>query len=65
MIKIKINQGQVPIIVKRQDFNSLEAAWIRAKEEYNNKISIEDHFSDIGYDIIVEFMIRICYLIEN
>ena len=27
------------------------------KEEYNEKISLEDPFSDIGYDIIVEFMI--------
>ena len=54
--KVKINQGQVPIIVKKQDFNSLEIAWIKAKEEYNDKISSEDSFSDIGYDIIVEFM---------
>ena len=54
--RVKINQGQVPIIVKKQDFNSLEVAWIKAKEEYNDKISIEDSFSDIGYDIIVEFM---------
>tara|TARA_Y100001970_G_scaffold90730_1_gene114441 strand:+ start:124 stop:2394 length:2271 start_codon:yes stop_codon:yes gene_type:complete len=55
--KVKINQGQVPIIVKKQDFNSLEDAWIKAKEEYNDKISTEDPFSDIGYNIIVEFMI--------
>ena len=54
--RVKINQGQVPIIVKKQDFNSLEVAWIKAKEEYNDKISLEDSFSDIGYDIIVEFM---------
>tara|TARA_B100000287_G_scaffold434973_1_gene501223 strand:+ start:74 stop:2380 length:2307 start_codon:yes stop_codon:yes gene_type:complete len=54
--RVKINQGEVPIIVKKQDFNSLEVAWIKAKEEYNNKISTEDSFSDIGYDIIVEFM---------
>ena len=54
--RVKINQGEVPIIVKKHDFNSLEVAWIKAKEEYNNKISIEDSFSDIGYDIIVEFM---------
>ena len=55
--KVKINQGQVPIILKKHDFNSLEIAWIKAKEEYNEKISLEDPFSDIGYDIIVEFMI--------
>ena len=30
--KVKINQGQVPIIVKKQDFNSLEVAWIKAKD---------------------------------
>ena len=54
--QVKVNQGQVPIIVKKQDFNSLEIAWIKAKEEYNDKVSFEDPFSDIGYDIIVEFM---------
>ncbi len=54
--KVKINQGQVPIIVNKQDFNSLEVAWIKAKEEYINKTNTEDFFSDIGYDIIVEFM---------
>ena len=54
--RVKINQAQVPIIVKKQDFNSLEVAWIKAKEEYNDKISAQDSFSDIGYDIIVEFM---------
>ena len=54
--QVKVNQGQVPIIVKKQDFNSLEIAWIKAKEEYNDKVSLEDPFSDIGYDIIVEFM---------
>ncbi|OUW80225.1 MAG: hypothetical protein CBD77_00845 [bacterium TMED217] len=55
--KVKINQGQVPIITEKYDFNSLEIAWIKAKEEYINKINSEDTFSDIGYDIIVEFMI--------
>ncbi len=55
--QVKVNQGQVPIIVKKQYFNSLEIAWIKAKEEYNDKVSLEDPFSDIGYDIIVEFMI--------
>ena len=55
--KVKINQGQVPIITEKYDFNSLEIAWIKAKEEYINKIDSEDTFSDIGYDIIVEFMI--------
>tara|TARA_Y100000588_G_scaffold180825_1_gene194632 strand:+ start:22 stop:2331 length:2310 start_codon:yes stop_codon:yes gene_type:complete len=54
--QVKVNQGQVPIIVKKQDFNSLEIAWIKAKEEYNDKVSLEDPFSDVGYDIIVEFM---------
>tara|TARA_Y100001970_G_C14208225_1_gene845336 strand:- start:11 stop:2320 length:2310 start_codon:yes stop_codon:yes gene_type:complete len=54
--KVKINQGRVPIIVKKQDFNSLEIAWIKAKEEYNNKLNEENLFSDIGYDVIVEFM---------
>ena len=55
--KVKINQGQVPIITEKYDFNSLEIAWIKAKEEYINKIGSEDTFSDIGYDVIVEFMI--------
>ena len=54
--KVKINQGQVPIISKKQDFNSLEIAWIKAKEEYISKVDVEDPFSDIGYDIIVEYM---------
>ena len=54
--KVKINQGQVPIISKKQDFNSLEIAWIKAKEEYISKVDVEDSFSDIGYDIIVEHM---------
>ena len=54
--KVKINQGQVPIISKKQDFNSLESAWIKAKEEYISKVDVEDPFSDIGYDIIVEHM---------
>ena len=43
-------------MLKKQDFNSLEVGWIKAKKEYNDKTSIEDSFSDIGYDIIVEFM---------
>ena len=54
--KVKINQGQVPIISNKQDFNSLEIAWIKAKEEYISKVDVEDPFSDIGYDIIVEHM---------
>jgi len=54
--EVKINQGQVPIISKKQDFNSLEIAWIKAKEEYISKVDVEDPFSDIGYDIIVEHM---------
>ena len=36
--KVKINQGQVPIISKKQEFNSLEIAWIKAKEEYIIKV---------------------------
>ncbi len=55
--KVKINQGQVPIIAEKYDFNSLEIAWTKAKEEYINKIDVDDLFSDIGYDIIVEHMI--------
>ena len=39
------------------DFNSLEVAWIKAKEEYISKVSLQDVFFDIGYDIIVEHMI--------
>ncbi len=54
--KVKINQGDVPILAEKLDFNSLEVAWIKAKEEYINKISAEDFFFDIGYDIIVEYM---------
>jgi len=54
--KVKVNQGQVPIISKKQDFNSLEIAWTKAKEEYISKVDVEDPFSDIGYDIIVEHM---------
>ena len=55
--KVKINQGKVPIIAGKYDFNSLEIAWTKAKEEYINKIDSEDIFSDIGYDIIVEHMV--------
>ena len=55
--KVKINQGDVPILTKKLDFNSLEVAWIKAKEEYINKVNLQDIFFDIGYDIIVEHMI--------
>ena len=55
--KVKINQGEVPIIAEKNEFNSLEIAWIKAKEEYINKIDVNNNFSDIGYDIIVEHMI--------
>jgi putative nucleotidyltransferase with HDIG domain len=55
--KVKINQGAVPILTGKFDFNSLEVAWIKAKEEYINKIPVEDLFFDIGYDIIVEHMV--------
>ena len=55
--KVKVNQGKVPIITEKYDFNSLEIAWTKAKEEYINKIDFEDIFSDVGYDIIVEHMI--------
>ena len=55
--KVKINQGKVPVIAEKNDFNSLEIAWTKAKEEYINKIDVDDLFSDIGYDIIVEHMI--------
>ena len=55
--QVKINQGQVPIIAKKLDFNSLESAWTKAKEEYISKVNTENIFSDIGYDIIVEHMI--------
>ena len=55
--KVKINQGDVPILTKKLDFNSLEVAWIKAKEEYISKVSLQDVFFDIGYDIIVEHII--------
>ena len=55
--KVKINQGDVPILTKKSDFNSLESAWIKAKEEYISKAEGQDIFFDIGYDIIVEHMI--------
>ena len=55
--QVKINQRQVPIIAEKQDFNSLETAWTKAKEEFISKIDIEHQFSDIGYDIIVEHMV--------
>ncbi len=55
--KVKINQGDVPILTKKIDFNSLEIAWIKAKEEYISKVDLKDIFFDIGYDIIVEHMI--------
>ena len=55
--KVKINQGDVPILTKKLDFNSLEVAWIKAKEEYISKVNLQDIFFDIGYDIIVEHMI--------
>ena len=42
---------------KKIDFNSLEVAWIKAKEEYISKVNLQDIFFDIGYDIIVEHMI--------
>ncbi len=55
--KVKINQGDVPLLTKKSDFNSLEVAWIKAKEEYISKVNLQDMFFDIGYDIIVEHMI--------
>ena len=55
--QVKINQGQVPIIAEKQVFNSLETAWTKAKEEFISKVDMEHHFSDIGYDIIVEHMV--------
>ena len=55
--KVKINQGDVPVLTKKSDFNSLEVAWIKAKEEYISKVEGQDIFFDIGYDIIVEHMI--------
>jgi len=55
--KVKINQGDVPVLTKKSDFNSLEVAWIKAKEEYISKVTLRDMFFDIGYDIIVEHMI--------
>ena len=55
--KVKINQGEVPILTKKSDFNSLENAWIKAKEEYISKVQLGDIFFDIGYDIIVEHMV--------
>lgn len=42
--KVKINQGDVPILTKKIDFNSLEVAWIKAKEEYISKVSLQDVF---------------------
>ena len=36
--------------------NLVELKELLSKEEYNNKVSPEDPFYDIGYDIIVEFM---------
>jgi len=35
--QVKINQRQVPIIAEKQDFNSLETAWTKAKEEFISK----------------------------
>ena len=55
--RVKINQGQVPIIVDKDEFNSLEVAWIKAKEEFINKIDKNNIFFNIGYDIIVENML--------
>ena len=55
--KVKINQGEVPIITKKSDFNSLEIAWIKSKEEYISKVSTGSIFFDIGYDIIVEHLV--------
>ena len=55
--KVKINQGDVPILTKKLDFNSLEVAWIKAKEEYISQVDLKDVFFDIGYDIIVEHMV--------
>ena len=54
--KVKINQGDVPIITKKSDFNSLETAWIKSKEEYISTVSDRSIFFDIGYDIIVEHL---------
>ena len=55
--KVKINQGDFPVLAKKLDFNSLEIAWIKAKEEFITKVKPEETFFDIGYDIIVEHMI--------
>tara|TARA_B100000073_G_scaffold277996_1_gene238293 strand:+ start:153 stop:2462 length:2310 start_codon:yes stop_codon:yes gene_type:complete len=55
--KVKIRQGDVPIITKKSDFNSLEVAWIKSKEEFISKVPTESIFFDIGYDIIVENLV--------
>ncbi len=54
--QVKINQGDVPIITKKSDFNSLETAWIKSKEEFIGIDPGESIFFDIGYDIIVEHL---------
>jgi len=54
--KVTINQSEVPILVKKEEFNSLEIAWTKAKEEFISKFEIQDQFLDIGYDIIIEHM---------
>ena len=54
--EVTINQGELPDLASPNDFNDLEAAWIKAKKELLKSTKEDDIFRELGYDIIVEFM---------
>ncbi len=54
--EVTINQGELPDLASPDDFNDLEAAWIKAKKELLKSTKEDDIFRELGYDIIVEFM---------
>jgi membrane-associated HD superfamily phosphohydrolase len=54
---VTIIQGDVPDLASPNSFNDLETAWTKARKELLAISKEEDAFKEIGYDIIVEFML--------
>jgi len=54
---VTIIQGDVPDLASPNSFNDLETAWIKARKELLAISKEDDAFKEIGYDIIVEFML--------
>lgn len=55
--EISLDQGDIPIIMRAEELNDLNAAWTRSKIEINSLFPNEaDIHRDLGYTILVEFM---------